>query len=368
MRVSLDATPLLGTRTGIAAFTGGLLASLGSQDDLEVSAFCLSARGWRRLDDVLPPGVRAIRRPLPASILTRSWARGSRPTFSTIAGRHDVVHGTNFVAPPNPGGAEVVTVYDLTAVLAPHLVAPSSLRYPALVRAAIDRGAFVHVTAETVRGEVIEHLGAPVDRVRVVASGPPRLVAGDATRGRWVAGGGDYVLALGTVEPRKGLVDLVAAFERLVTAGVRLVVAGPDGWGTDALVAAIDGSPARNRIVRLGWVDDRDRADLLAGASVVCMPSRNEGFGYPPLEAMAAGVPVVASTAGSLPDVIGDAGILVEPGAVDALAAAIDTVLTDEPTRERLVDAGRRRLDTFSWEACAQALAGLYHDARSAKS
>lgn len=372
MRVAIDATPLLGSRTGVATFTSGLIEALATEPDLDVTGFSLSARGWRRLSGLMPAGTVTLRRPLPASVLTKVWLSRDRPSFATLGGSHDVVHGTNFVTPPNPGGAEVVTVYDLTSVRNPEMVARSSLRYPALVRAAIGRGAWVHVTATVVADEVVELLGAPRERVRVIASGPPiarsgTAPTGDARRGRRIAGG-EYILALGTVEPRKGLADLVAALPALTDPDVRLVIAGPDGWGTDQLLAAIDAAPAnvRARIRRLGWVDDVTRADLLAGAAVLCMPSRNEGFGYPPLEAMAAGVPVVATTAGALPEVIGDAGLLVDPGDVDALAGALDRVLGDGAERSRLVDAGTARLATFSWRECSTAMVGLYRDAVSA--
>ena len=163
--------------------------------------------------------------------------------------------------------------------------------------------------------------------------------------GRHLAGAERYVLALGTVEPRKDLPTLVAAFDALAASDkdLHLVLAGQDGWGIEALTASRDRAVHRRRIHRLGWVNEQQRAALLRGASVFAYPSRYEGFGLPPLEAMAVGTPVVTTTAGALPEVVGDAARVVPPLDVDALAGALADVLGDEDLRTSLVARGRAR-------------------------
>jgi alpha-1,3-rhamnosyl/mannosyltransferase len=239
------------------------------------------------------------------------------------------------------------------------------------VRAAVARGAFVHTPSRFVADEVVDLLGVPAERVVAVAHGAPRGGGGDAARGRALAGAERYVLAVGTVEPRKAHPDLVRAFGAIAPGDpdLRLVVAGRPGWGSEAFDQAVARLPGevRRRVRVTGWISDRDRDDLLAGAAVLAYPSVYEGFGLPPLEAMAMGVPVVATDAGSLPEVLGGAAPLVPVGDVDALAGALAEALAlDGPAREAALAAGRARAGSFTWEACAAGLTALYRQVAGA--
>lgn len=361
LRVALDATPLLGRPTGVGAFVAGALGALAADEGLALSAYALSLRGRAALASRLPPGVRALERPMPAGALVRLWARADAPPAEWWTGPVDVVHGTNFSVPPARAASEVVTVHDLTPLRFPELASAATRLFPAVVRRALARGAHVHTPSAFVAAEVVELLGADADRVHPVHHGIPGTGAPPGPS----PVDGPYVLALGTVEPRKGLPGLVAAFDAVAGAhpGLRLVVAGPDGWGVEAFDAALAQAAHRDRVVRLGWVDQRAAAALLAGARVLAYPSLYEGFGLPPLEAMAAGVPVVATRAGALPEVLGDAACLVPAGDHQALAEALALVLGDDDARAGLVARGRVRVDRFSWEACARGLTGLYRQA-----
>jgi glycosyltransferase involved in cell wall biosynthesis len=191
----------------------------------------------------------------------------------------------------------------------------------------------------------------------------PEVHDGDAARGRALARRDRYVLALGTVEPRKNLTTLVRAFDRLAAddTDLGLVLAGPPGWDAARVQAAIDASDARERVLQTGFVADGDRADLLAGATVFAYPSVYEGFGFPPLEAMACGVPVVAGDAGALPEVLGDAALLVEPTDVDALATAIrDLVAAGPNERATRVARGHERVARYDWDTTAARMVELY--------
>jgi glycosyltransferase involved in cell wall biosynthesis len=172
------------------------------------------------------------------------------------------------------------------------------------------------------------------------------------------------VLAIGTLEPRKNLPRLVAAFGRVTAehADAKLVIAGKDASDRGAIDAAIAAlAPAsRERIVMAGAVDDATRRGLLAGAGVVAYPSVYEGFGFPVLEAMASSVPVVTTRAGAIPEVAGDAALLVDPTDVDGLATAIIDALSDEHLRADLVERGLARVQRYSWTATAASLADVY--------
>jgi glycosyltransferase involved in cell wall biosynthesis len=368
LRVAVDATPLVGSRTGVGAFVGGMLPALAHRSDVDLVAYGLTWQGRAELPGMLPPGVALARPPMPAGPLLRAWGRADGPAVEWWTGPVDVVHGTNFVVPPSRRGGEVVTVHDLTAIRFPELCTPTSLAYPALVRRAMARGAWIHTPSEFVRREVIDLLQADPDRVRAIAHGvtpamtpPPSHAA--VTASTDPNKGKRYVLSLGTAEPRKDLPGLVRAFDAIAGArpGVHLVIAGPRGWGEADLVAAITASPYRNRITRLGWVDDIRRRNLIGGAAVLAYPSIYEGFGFPPLEAMAAGVPVVTTRAGAVPETVGDAARLVDTGDVDALAAALAAALDEDgDARASTVARGKAHAARFTWEACAGGLVALY--------
>ena len=277
LRVAVDATSLLGRPTGIGTFTREVLRRLRADPALQIVPFAVTVRGRRDLTAALDglgapapasaasapgshrPGLLGrLHVPMPARPLRAPWQRTDHPPVEWWTGAVDVVWGPNFVVPPARAAAEVVTVHDLTPVRFPELCHPDTLAYPALVRRAVERGALVQTDSEAVADEVREWLGLPPERVVAVPLGVDPPTGGDAGAGRRRAGGDRYVLALGTVEPRKDLPTLVAAFD-LAAASVpdlALVVAGPDGWGVEAFDAAVGAARHRDRIRRLGWVDD----------------------------------------------------------------------------------------------------------------
>ena len=368
MRLAYDATALLGPRTGVGVFTAEVLSRLAGRPGLDIVAFGVTWRGRSDLAAELPSGVDLVGRPMAARPLRAAWSHRDVPPIEWWTGPVDVVHGPNFVVPPSRGAATVVTIHDLTCVRHPELCTRDTLEYPGLIRRALRRGATVHAVSQFVADEVTVRVrrqprsggghpqrGEPPGR----AVGPAR---GHGSFHRVGPGGGRFVLALGTVEPRKDLPALVRAFDRLADGDpeLRLVIAGPDGWAAEALGDAVAASPHRTRIVRTGWVDDERRQALLQAAAVYAYPSRYEGFGLPPLEAMANGTPVVATAVGALPEVLGDAAVLVEPGDVDALARALGDVLGDEALSAELVARGRQRVGHYPWATTADRLVALY--------
>jgi glycosyltransferase involved in cell wall biosynthesis len=370
LRVAFDATPLLGERTGVGVFCQGALSALAARPGLSVSAYAVSWRRRRGIEALLPAGVSSRQRPMPARPLHAAWGRATVPPLEWFVGPADVVHGTNFVVPPTRRAKTVVSVHDLTPLHHPEMCDDATLAYPGLIRRALRRGAWVHTDSAFVAGEVAEAFGVGLDRVRVVHPGIPELPSIDEAIVSGLLdrllppGATRYCLAVGTAEPRKDLPGLVRAFAEVAARhdDVALVLAGPSGWGEQALTDSILRSPARDRVVRTGWVQEEELGGLVARADVLAYPSLYEGFGFPPLQAMRAGVPVVSTRAGSLPEVLGDGALMVDVADHDGLAGALERCLTDRDLRRRLVAAGARRAEAFSWEDCAYGLESLYTD------
>jgi glycosyltransferase involved in cell wall biosynthesis len=360
LRLAVDGTPLLGQATGVGEVAHGLLDTLSRRSGIELVAYALTFRGREQLADRVPAGVRPAIRPIPARLVRALWLRTDVPHVERWTGPVDVVHAT-FIGPPARSPV-VVTIHDIGFIRFPELCTADTLQYGRLVRRALDRGATVHVTSRFVGQEVREHFGIDERRLAHIPLGVRSSSGGDPERGRGVAGAPRYVLALGTVEPRKNLPVLVRAFDKVASAdpALHLVVAGAHGWGADDFRAAWAAAQHGDRVVRVGYVDDAQRRDLLAGARALAYPSRYEGFGLVPLEAMGAGVPVVASRAGALPEVLGDAAVLVDPEDPADLAAALEQVSADEALRADLVRRGRERAARYSWDQAGDQFLDLY--------
>jgi glycosyltransferase involved in cell wall biosynthesis len=351
--VAVDAGPLHGPLSGVGMATDGLLHGLRAQPSVEVVRYVLSARA------ALQPGVRRL--PLPAGIAHRVWSRASRPRVDRWLRPAQVIHGTNYVVPPS-ALPRLVSVYDCWFLRHPESVGPVVARAGDVLRRAVRTGAVVHASSEATAAEVRTLLGA--SRVHVVPLGAPATASDAAPLPVHAVDGRRFVLALGTTERRKNLPALVRAFGRLpasVAADVDLVVAGGDGDDLPAIRDAVRALAHPERVHLLGRVDDGTKAWLLGNTAVLAYPSLDEGFGFPLLEAMAAGAPIVAALAGSIPEVAGDAALMVHPADVDGLAAALAHVLTDDAERDRLITGGHERVAHFRWDETAKAMAAIYH-------
>ncbi len=368
IRVAVEATALLGAKSGVGQFVAGALSGLAKRGDIEASAFAVSWRRRGMLQPMLPEGVRSGGRPMPARPLSLIWSRVDFPPIEAFVGRCDVVHGTNFVVPPALFAKRVVTVHDLTPMRFPEMCHGSVLAYPRLVERAINAGAYVHTPSQFVRSEVINLLGADPSRVFAIPHGvPTRLHDTDAPLLRSIQSDDNdrYILAIGTIEPRKDYPTLLRAFDILAKTDSRinLVIAGSAGWGFEEFKSTLGSISSSDRVRHVGYVDDEERAALLLGASAFVYPSIYEGFGLPPLEAMDFGVPVVATRAGAIPEVVSDAALLVDVGDAGALSSAISTVLEDQVARSGLIAAGAKRVSEFTWTRTAELLANLYQTA-----
>jgi glycosyltransferase involved in cell wall biosynthesis len=358
VRVAIDVGPLHGQRTGIGHAVAGIVGALSAADidSVALMPYVTSTRADRE------PSQRRL--PIPAAAAIRLWSRESAPTIDRWLGRPDVVHGTNYVVPPTRCPS-VVSVYDCWFLEHPRDVDPDVRRAAAVLRRAVSNGAHVVTSSAATTLRVRELLAT--DEVHTIHLGPPPVPAipqDDRPASLPDLGNGPFILALGTIERRKNLPTLVAAFGRLAAEHeqVKLVIAGNPGNDISALDRAISrlATNAANRVVLLGPISDVEKTWLIAEARTLAYPSLDEGFGFPILEAQQLGTPVVASTAGSIPEIAGAAALLSAPLDSEALAANLYWVVNSDDMHAKLVRRGRTNLQRFTWAATADRLIQLY--------
>jgi glycosyltransferase involved in cell wall biosynthesis len=366
----MDYRAALRDRSGVGEFTHQLAAALlRAFPSLELSIFSSSWKDrLQRSPDL--DGAHAIDRRVPVALLNFAWHRLGWPAAETITGeRFDVAHSMHPLILPSQSAAPVVTIYDLNFLTHPEWARAEIRRdYPSLARDHAHRAARIVTISEFSAGEIVRHLGVPRDRVAVCTPGAPdwRPRTGTPREG--------YILFFGTLGPRKNVGGLLDAYEVLVGPAKsghyglgrqvpRLVLAGRATAESRPWLDRIERPPLKGRVQHLGYVDPATREALYAGARVLVQPSFEEGFGMPVVEAMAIGVPVVAANRGALPEVLGDAGLLVDPARPSEIAAAIDRLLTDEAFAAGCAARGVARAREFSWERTARRVYDAYHDA-----
>jgi glycosyltransferase involved in cell wall biosynthesis len=373
MRVSLDAIPLATPRTGVGHYTLELarkLALLAPSDKFElVSPFALHAPDRAAHEDT-PPNLNFVHPKV--NSLSRRWFAVGLPFHLKRAGS-DLFHGTNYEIPLWGKTPTVLTIHDLSLLLRPEthedrLVRRGRLRLPLMAR----RATSIITPSESVKREVSEHLRIEPSKITAVAEAPrevfrpaPAEKVSEVRRRLEIED--EFILCVGTIEPRKNLLTLLAAFEEVVRSSAhrpQLVIAGKKGWLTEELFLQVGKTGLENRLRFTGYLSDEDLSALYSSCRVFVYPSLYEGFGLPPLEAMACGAPVIASPVPSIVECAGrDAAHLVAPLNAEALAAGIIRLLGDAGERQHLSRLGRERASAFSWEKTARATLAVYNRA-----
>lgn len=360
VRILMDYRPALRQPTGAGEYVhrlaGALQARLSTPDSLT-----LFSSSWKdRLAANVVPGTRPVDARVPVSVLNLAWHRLGWPPVDWFAGEVDIAQSMHPLLMPARRAAQFVTIHDLYFLDRPDQTSAETRRdYPALAADHARKAHGVIVPSEYTRGLIEQRFGVPPERVTVCSPGAPAWPAREED-----AGSPGPILFVGTIEPRKNVDGLLRAYAALVRDDPGVPVLTLAGRAASVIeTRTVDGVSLEGRVRRLGYVDDERRLALYRAASMLVLPSFDEGFGLPALEAMTLGVPVVAARRGSLPEVLGGAGLLVEPDDYPAMAAAMRTVLTDPAERRRMRDAGLLRARAYSWDAAARRLYDAYTDA-----
>jgi len=370
VRVAIDIQSLLRQKTGVGHALYDLIEALAALDAPdEFTAFYFSRRRlglpftndrFRERRIAFPPG----------RLLSALWKTLPFPAVDRFLDHADVYHFPDFVARPVRRGKVVVTVHDLSFARLPETVEPKNRAYlTKKVPASIERADAVIAVSDFTRRELEDLFPASRGKVHVIHHGVRRLFRPTAEGDERETAARDrvpqrYILAVGTVEPRKNLgvlLDAMALLRRdTAFDDMGLVVAGGRGWLAEDIERRLAAEQRDGRLLRLGYVPDDVLRRLYCGASALAFPTKYEGFGLPALEAMACGLPVVCSNVASLPEVVGDAALLVEDPSAEAFANALRRVLADEPLAADLRRRGLERAAAFTWQNAARQTLAVY--------
>lgn len=367
MRIGLDGIPLASTKTGIGHYTLELaraLARIDTHDEFElISPFKFNSSS---LEEHLPANLKKVE-----TRRRKFWWTVGLPLYirqSSIS----LFHGTNYDIPVLSRCPTVLSIHDLSLLLYPQthvdkLVRRARYRLPLMARAATR----VITGTEFVKKEVVEHLKVDPAKVSVTPYAPRSTFCPvpidetKETRARLGIEEG-FILFVGTIEPRKNLITLLRAFAEVMKASElrpQLVIAGKEGWLTGETMTYVESEGLGERVKFTGYITDKDLRALYSCCAVCVYPSLYEGFGLPPLEAMACGAPVIASDVPSLSEAVGNAAFLVPPLDAQRLAQSIVEMLSDEGKRAYFSRAGLDHASHFTWERTAKLTLEIYQEA-----
>lgn len=402
MRIGIDYTPAVQQQAGIGRYTRELVRALAKLD--AANQYVLFQGGGQELAGSWPDNFHVRSIPVSDRWLAILWQRLRLPVpVEVCTGPVDIFHSPDFVLPPVRRARTVLTVHDLSFLTTPETFEPGLRRYlMQAVPRAVARADHILADSESTKNDLIAHLNADPERITVVYPGvdpsfrplDDRAIADVRTR---YGLAGPFILSVGTLQPRKNYSTLIEAYARLcrgeagrigglnrskfyapgrsvsdpamghgpVASGnldlLGLIIVGGKGWLYQDIFETVERLEIEDRVRFLGFVPDEDLPALYNAATVFALPSLHEGFGIPVLEALACGTPLVTSNVSSLPEVAGDAALLVSPHDVEDLAQALHRLLTDQELRTTLRQRGLAQAQRFTWQRAAETVLGIYH-------
>ena len=366
MRIGIDARLVYYSQAGIGQYILHLVDGLAKVDGANEYVLLQSRKDSTTILE--QPNFRRV------SLWTPSHHRLERYALNVELMRLglDVLHSPDFIPPHRPSCKSVITVHDLAFLLYPHFLTKESARYYGHIDEAVRWTDHIIAVSESTKRDTMQHLGVPEDKITVVyeAANPifrpvDQDKAREEVRNRHGVDG-PFILFVSTIEPRKNVPTLLRAVWQLQECykqDIRLVLAGGKGWLFEDAFALVEELELDDRVHFVGRVSSEDLLYLYNAAEMLAHPAFYEGFGLPPLEAMACGLPAVVSDVASLPEVVGDAGLLIDPHNVDELTVAMWRVLNDTQLRQEMREKGLRQAARFSWERAARETMTIYQRA-----
>lgn len=372
MRIAIDYTAAIRQKAGIGNYVRRLVDALLAQDTVNSYTLLTSGRPTRERPFPQADNVRGRSIYIPDRYLNIIWYRWRLPLYTTyFSGQVDIYHGPDFALPPTGKTLrKVVTVHDLAFLEHPEYAVPSlAATLGKVVPEAVAAADVVCTVSQEVSRTLIKHFHTPREKLTVIPNGvspyfrritDPILL--QSTHHKFGLKH-PFVLGVGTLEPRKNHIGLIKAFyqaQKKKNGPAMLALAGGKGWLYEETMQLVEELKLTKKVRFLGRVTDLELVTLYSMADVFAFPSFAEGFGVPPLEAMACGVPVITSNTSSLPEVVGNAGLLVDPHNTEELSTAIMRILGDKQLQEDLRQKGYERVKHFTWQEAARKMLTVY--------
>lgn len=367
IKVALELQPCCGNRTGIGLYTYEIAKRLHSDQFTNFQGNLFNFRNRNQNEDSLT-GISmnlSVNQSMPYGVYRRIW--NTVPlSYNKLFHPADISHFFNFIVPPRVSGRVVTTIHDMSYLRYPETLHTKNLRRISTgMKDTLRISDKVVTISQFSKKEIVELLGIPEEHI-VIIPPAPSLSSQEAdfqTVCEKFSIHSPYILYTGTIEPRKNLSLLIKAYERLrKEEGIshKLILVGGKGWKCEGIYREIENSSVKEDIVLTGYVSAEEKNTFYKNASVFVFPSLYEGFGMPLVEAMVHGTPVVASNVASLPEVLGDAGLLVDPFDEISLAEAIYSIISSPALSEELQQKGYEQGKKFTWEQSAEQLKELY--------
>ena len=375
--VGIDVTSALTQGGGIGRYTRELIGALSQTDfanQFDITLFSAQPPAQLPVSNPLPTHPAISHKPafLTEKWLYRIWYRLRFPLpVQTFTGRLNLFHSPDFVLPPLAGNIpSLLTVHDLSFLHYPHTFTPALVNYlNSVVPWSVGRATHVLADSIATQEDLINLWQVPADKITVLYSGvngrfsPVKDPAAiDHLRIKYKLGDNPWILAVGTVQPRKNYQLLIQAFAKIADRFPHnLVITGGKGWLFEDILDEVQAQGLDGRVIFTGFVDDEDLPAMYSGATVLAFPSLYEGFGLPILEAMGCGTPVINSDASCLPEVTGDATVQLPPEGIDRWADGLANILADDALRDELISKGHEQIKTFTWQRSAGQLLSIYN-------